>query len=237
MSRDLKPDNIFLDYPQQWHYPQYPQPLLGDFGHATLASDVYETIYEGNPEWYQGQGTNGFRAPEQRRTTDTDPSAASDRWALSEKTNVFGVGLVLWCLIQPFEKPDEPSWAQGNLDPVLRIRSGHKSYSPELIGLINWCLRFNPDARPNFRELRDWIQPAICERPPTLNRAAYMRSGTADANTRQAQSIQVGADRYQLGFTQSEVIQAEQAPDPVDEEEDDDDDEDGNGDEEDDDEE
>lgn len=68
MHRDLKPDNIFLDYPDPSHFPKYPRPLVGDFGLSFLTSEADET----NPYyWATAAGTHGYMPPEQ--TSFQDP--------------------------------------------------------------------------------------------------------------------------------------------------------------------
>ena len=90
---------------------RYPWPKLGDFGHAIIwprrparnstLRDLAETtdVWNLNDGVYSGNdyGTVGFMAPEQVGHVFELPLG---RARPDAKTNVWGVGLVLWCMIK-----------------------------------------------------------------------------------------------------------------------------------------
>jgi hypothetical protein len=49
-----------------------------------------------NPRFYRKDGTPGFFAPEQLEHIDRKDFAIVDDFLLSEQTNVYGIGLILW---------------------------------------------------------------------------------------------------------------------------------------------
>ena len=119
--RDLKPLNVFLDSRDPAYWPHYPKILLGDFGMAfrTAQGDP------NNPEWYnEGWGTPRFLAPEQRRYVDLNSANlnATEDWVLNSRTNVFGVGLILYCLVYLRHSPPKTRWlGDGGPDDTLQI--------------------------------------------------------------------------------------------------------------------
>ena len=88
----MKLSNVFLDLPTAASYPSYVTPLLADYGHA-VRSDDNDSF---NPRFYRKDGTEDFFAPEQLEHVDRTDFAIIDDFKLSEQTNVYGMGLILW---------------------------------------------------------------------------------------------------------------------------------------------
>ncbi|KAK5170993.1 uncharacterized protein LTR77_004137 [Saxophila tyrrhenica] len=155
VHRDLKPENIFLDTERK-DWPQYPQPMLGDFG---LAFEAYPDD-ELNPEIYQGSGTKGYKAPEQDVYMDSETGELLDAYPLYAHTNVWGVGAIIATLV----------YVQGD---VFQRGDEHHRDSPELMGLVGACLENVPQDRPTFAELQEHID-AFIESDGDLQR--YMKA-------------------------------------------------------------
>ena len=194
-------------------------PLLADFGLAfkTPPGDIH------NPRWYnRGAGTPGFLSPEHTRWVNPEDMTPVNRWRLGDRTNVYGVGLILWCLVNRNFTPPQPLWlGQGEHDQTLAlphlVNHPLSRYSPELKDLIGDCLRFRIDRRPSFHGLLRTINDNTSEGDNRPNRALGMRSGTADFPTRGISRIIVQEDNYKVGMARDEIVG-----------EDDDDDEDDN---------
>ncbi|KAK4628249.1 putative serine/threonine-protein kinase nek2 [Fulvia fulva] len=168
IHRDLKPGNIFLADPSPnaqgtTLWPSYPKPLLGDFGLAieTSPTDPH------NPTWHLELGTPGYMAPEQLAYIDRTTLFHLNPTPLTEKTNVFGIGVILYSLLtlnhgaasgiqpeflgvnpqdqNPFTLQDDEGdpYDQNNAD----------KYTESLRGLIDECTHYDPALRPDFREI------------------------------------------------------------------------------------
>ncbi|KJX98869.1 hypothetical protein TI39_contig385g00012 [Zymoseptoria brevis] len=100
IHRDIKPANIWLQDPPngrnaQW--PLYPEPKLGDFGIAVESGPNDPPA--NNPRAFRGLGTKGHFAPEQLHWIRRDDFRVSDYPRLSAKTNVWGIGSVIYALV------------------------------------------------------------------------------------------------------------------------------------------
>lgn len=204
--RDLKPLNIFLGAPNPNDYYQYPKPLLGDFGLAfrTNQNDRF------NPLWYNNRlGTPGFFAPEQTRWRDRNTLQKIHNWRLDHKTNVYGVGMVLYCMVMNRAAPDQPLWlSPGDGDGTLFVHNPHptdpaypaNNYSTELTDLINRCLEFDPQNRPTFTVMYRYVRRQTGHGPGQPNLALGMRRGTATPVQQRAQATLHVQDKYRLGM-------------------------------------
>jgi hypothetical protein len=89
VHRDMKPGNIFLHQQNRTDdggdliYPEYPEPMLGDWGLAVL-TDENDAL---NPRSYQEAGTPGFFAPEQLEWVDFNTVRRVDERRLGEKVS------------------------------------------------------------------------------------------------------------------------------------------------------
>ena len=196
---------MFLGAPDPDRYSLYPAPMLGDFGLAfkTTISDP------NNPRWYNnGMGTQGFMAPEQLRYINAGTHRPLDEWKLHSKTNVFGIGVILWCLVTLDTAPRQPVWLhRGEDDTTLGLNPAtHPSvgrYSLPLRELIERCLSFRSNDRPSFREMLDIILRETQEGPGGPNRARGMRSGRAKQDTQAREAIWLFPNTYCLGLSRA----------------------------------
>lgn len=124
---DITPANVLLS-------PD-GTPLLSDFGFARSLS---------HPQREQRGGTPGFLAPEQ---------LADVFGPLSERTDVYGLGGLLYALISgraPMEGRDVPEILANTLSsqsPIC-LRSEFPDIPSELDVLMRWCLHKEPSERP-----------------------------------------------------------------------------------------
>ncbi len=119
---DIKPANIYIR--------KDGSPVLLDFGSArqTLTSEHNRLT----PMY-----TPGFAAPEQYGKKDS----------LGPWTDIYGVGATMYaCLAGTAPPPADVRLKEDKL-PDLAARYGDR-YSPELLSLIDRCLRMNADERP-----------------------------------------------------------------------------------------
>jgi serine/threonine protein kinase len=149
---DIKPANIYLR--------SDGFPVLLDFGATRLGLDPGAA---GNAVY-----TPGFAAPEQQGSGE----------ALGPWTDIYSVGASLYdCLAGSPPQPADRRLVKDEIEPA-QVRWG-KRYSPQLLELIDWCMRLPVAQRPpsvfalqkvlNGDQL-DLIDPAWFETPPETPR-------------------------------------------------------------------
>jgi serine/threonine protein kinase len=121
LHRDVAPDNILLTD---------RGPVLLDFGAArqTLALDqpMLKPMY-----------TPGFASPEQ----------FANREALGPWSDIYSVGASMYaCIVGTAPPRSDDRVKQDTLQPIARQHASR--YSPQLLELVDWCLRLDPLARP-----------------------------------------------------------------------------------------
>lgn len=190
--RDLKPANIFLDGNLASIYASFATPVIGDYG-IVIRTDDNDVL---NPFFYRLTGTPGFLAPEQYEQVNRDDLTTIDDHRLSEKTNVYGIGLILWCLILNATNPPEPIWVgDPDKDGMLDIDDPVGFWSDELKEMISLCLNYDPDNRPTFEELLVYIDEAT---QAPFDRSLGMRDGIASQAVIDANMPLYGPERYTL---------------------------------------
>lgn len=119
---DIKPGNIFIR--------DDGVPVLVDFGAArnALSSDsaALDHIF-----------TPGFAAPEQDGTPE----------ALGPWTDIYSVGATLYACIAATPPPRASERSQTD-DLTAALRQCAEKYSRELLDIVAWCLRLDPEERP-----------------------------------------------------------------------------------------
>ncbi|KAI7026473.1 hypothetical protein KC355_g641 [Hortaea werneckii] len=152
---DLKPSNVFLGVPSTKNFTCYPQAKLGDFGLAQL----FPPEDDGDYERYCGRGTVYCRAPEQ---VPLALFRGPEQW--TSATNVWGIGIIIWGLMELEEGDHRLVYEKGSRDgdsrsssvPTLRP-STEQRYSKGLCDLVDACTEFRPSDRPSFREVLNGI--------------------------------------------------------------------------------
>ncbi|KAE9381964.1 kinase-like protein [Stipitochalara longipes BDJ] len=104
---DIKPENIFLSWPDKNDHNKYPTVQLGDFGLALPLSNGQKELHLG-----YFTGTVPFAAPEQIK-----------HHVYSPKTDCWGIGTVLHSMIHGIPPIQEP---------MIKIRSQTKQYQDAL---------------------------------------------------------------------------------------------------------
>ncbi|ENO82769.1 serine/threonine-protein kinase [Thauera mechernichensis] len=119
---DIKPANIYLRADGT--------PVLLDFGAAR------QTLMVGQPV-LKPMYTPGYAAPEQYDKRDQ----------LGPWTDIYSVGASLYASVTGKAPPraDERS-TKDTLQPVAKTHAEH--YAPQLLELVDWCLKLDPLARP-----------------------------------------------------------------------------------------
>lgn len=99
---DIKPENIFLGPADSRWYPDYPKPLLADFGLSfrTPANNPH------NPRWFIGSETEAFIAPETSVYVDDNTQKLITGAPMDQHTNVWAIGQVLATMVLRVAYPE-----------------------------------------------------------------------------------------------------------------------------------
>ncbi|KAF2732385.1 kinase-like protein [Polyplosphaeria fusca] len=199
VHRDIKDVNIFLgDFDEKYKF--YRRPLLSDFGLGKILHDYKDVdkdpkvVMSGQIFRDRADGTEFWHAPEQispgRVINPRTGQLAKVLWALSEFTDIYAVGLVVWNMVHASHHGNwrvhmqqnhwtdldaegldlakllpESSKSRGRVgieaDLPLHLTMIPPQYSFELISLIHECVRFDPRARPDLMELEHRIDTAL----------------------------------------------------------------------------
>ena len=136
---DLKPSNVMVT--------PGGRPMLLDFNLAFDSEAMDRRL----------GGTLPYMAPEQLRSMDNVSTRASD--SLSERSDIFSLGVILYELLSgrlPFgpiatNRPcDEirTSLLERQKRGPLRLRDANEEVDPKLAAIVESCLAFNPNRRP-----------------------------------------------------------------------------------------
>jgi len=199
VHRDFKPQNAFLGLrpdsaPGRDNWAAYPTIKLGDYGLAVVTSPTDAR----NPGIFVDAGTPRYHAPEQ-------VSERGNPQRLTDKTNVYGVGITLMALMDRLNAVGvQDEWAAAQASVPQLSAQAVASYSPELVALVSDCVAYDQNARPSFSHLRASIlrwtlgQGAL----PQNDRAQGMRADTVQ----QRAQIGLGADIYALHSPIGQVL-------------------------------
>ena len=164
VHRDVKPDNILIDGPTG-------RPLLVDFGIVKYLDGPV-----GNTQTGFIVGTPLYMSPEQ----------ALGRQDVDARTDVYGVGVVLFQMITgapPFAGADSQEIVTRHLhDPVPLTTLSHDRVPPWLSAVIVRCLAKHPDDRyPTARAVLDALRAGRGATPASGERAARSEDETPTA--------------------------------------------------------
>lgn len=134
-----------------------------------------------------------------------------DEWRLTEQTNVWGIGLVLWTILANHTSLHQPSWI-GNAqheDTHFPIKDDfvRDGWSQQILSLVRDCLQYDVDARPMFDDMLTRIGAAVAVDDNAagdgkeLNPASDMREGNASKPEKSNNTPHFREDRYQIGMT------------------------------------
>ncbi|KAF7191180.1 Serine/threonine-protein kinase KIN3 [Pseudocercospora fuligena] len=144
---DIKPHNIFLKQRKATEFwPETPQTVLGDFG---LAQQYTEPI---GP----GQGTRGYRSPEQHVYDDDHPRSRDQM--VGPKSDVWVVGRVMLTLMERETRTiNIPDITFDDPEDVPSIKPAIYKYydkrDPKLVQTVLMCLLKEPDTRIGSEQL------------------------------------------------------------------------------------
>ena len=185
---DFKPDNVFLgDYPgidpevPPDNFAIYPTCKLGDFGLATYRR-LAENRHKLSNNKYMGRGTRGFQAPEQMQQYH-----ATYRPNLNAKTNVWGVGITVMALMNLTVNAGRLQFLEAATHESHPARvpaftpAAVAEYSSELRQMVQACVQFRQDDRPDFTSLLASLRHYTGLAPGYRDRALGARFGTRDA--------------------------------------------------------
>lgn len=159
IHRDLKPSNVFLADRTEQFFESYPTPMVSDFGLSFMTGEDDPF----NPSLYvDGGGTRGFMAPEQASYVSLPDIRPIDRFQMLAHTNVFGVGMIIYCMAALKVNLWQPDFLgdgseRGDVHDAMAI----KRYSVHLRSLIRDCIRFQPNRRPTWVEILERIDAAF----------------------------------------------------------------------------
>ncbi|KAK5137948.1 hypothetical protein LTR08_005744 [Meristemomyces frigidus] len=204
VHRDLKPANVFLAT-NATQFSDYPTPMLGDFGLAVKILDDDQL----NPSMFlDSYGTSGFIAPEMRGYVDRATGEPLERWPLGSATNLWGIGMIMYCLIARDSVPTQKEWLGDAALDVIDMRNAGVpgAYSNDLCDLVEECLAARPNERGNFQDLIRDIDILLDEALGAANRAQGMRNGSADPAVQPNLRLRhMPADAYALGLSRQVV--------------------------------
>lgn len=113
------------------------------------------------------------------RYRDRDTAEPLNRFKITDKTNVFGLGMVLYCMVTLQNDPPTTEWlGDGRNDTTYQLwdlaanqpnmaQPNVAHYTPELLQLITECLHWDPADRLTFADVLD----EIYQRVDTIDRA------------------------------------------------------------------
>lgn len=188
---DIKPNNVFIgDYPnQQNDFAMYPTFKLADFGFSVQLERRNKEGY------YLQRGTDGYFAPEQLEPPK-DPG-------LSNKTNVWGIGVTMMALMNLDENP-RVMVKIPHYEAVQVPRLGPKSkayYSDRLVALVERCVEYDQELRAEFSDLLTAIQNNTGGNPNAVDLAQGARAGKKLAVPPGLTLLQhLGENKYALGM-------------------------------------
>ncbi|KAF7191100.1 putative serine/threonine-protein kinase KCC4 [Pseudocercospora fuligena] len=202
VHRDLKPENILLDLPDDASFPNYPEPKVTDFGLAILASEGDRW----NPSIFQGCGTPGFLPSEQLSFVNSVTGEPFDDWKILSPSNVWGIGAVLYCMIEcdSLTSEDQPSYLPGEkCEHKIDGDFYSQEYGAGLVDLVNQCMSHDPKDRPALDELKTSVADLIDK---DLE-ASQANGGVQDP----ADTVLITPDNYRIGMTLAQVVGEERA--------------------------
>ncbi|KJX96576.1 hypothetical protein TI39_contig613g00020 [Zymoseptoria brevis] len=198
VHRDIKLSNVFLASNKCDTFRGFPTAKIGDFGAACF-------IPRGGTRTFKqigsrDIGTECCQAPEQTAELLFDDN---ETHFLDSKTNVWGVGNVMWSLLQGAEGDIalKNGFSKDNRTPADFSAEVKNDYSSTLLDLIMECVRYLPQDRPTPSELHSNIQKATGEGSKDF--ADGLRSAPKDDPNFTKRRPALGGEEWAMGTTWS----------------------------------
>ena len=129
-----------------------------------------------------------------------------DRSPLTSKTNVWGVGMIIHCLVTLDRRPRQSDWL-GN--PALDVPDSKKNQatrsSDPLHFLLQRCLEYDPTMRWTFREIIQTTNTYIQESGLDLAQGMRVASVGPYDQAREDNLPMLPHDVYALGLSQDDL--------------------------------
>lgn len=195
IHRDTKAENVFLGASSDSRYVGYPGVKLADFGFAVFSKAGDRR----NPTEIAVRGTRNCRAPEQVHHVLREEKGVR---RLSEKTNVWGIGMIMWSYIMifgftrcaPLNFDDERRCEPAFYDDGAEYRP-EQVYSADLLRLILQCMKYKPEERPTFTRILKRIRHFTSGGP--VDHARGLRKAAQDDKAWQDHALAGGLyDRF-----------------------------------------
>ncbi|KAJ4991425.1 G2-specific protein kinase nim-1 [Stagonosporopsis vannaccii] len=241
---DIKTDNVFLKT-NNTDYPGYPKPVLADFGISCQANDGVtdlEKSIRSGAEQHQPRfaGTSGWHPPERHDGAldiddegfRLDPAYEPYEWQLSEKSDIWALGLIAHKMMYSHRTDTVESKSEGEIsvaDSTLSKEGTWKNtllkdeiskqgshfdiceaeishlpelYSVRLCALTSRCLRHDIEGRPDLDKLL-----LTCQEE--LTRLDTLSESTADKRKREDNAekttLLIGDDAWDRKFNKYRV--------------------------------
>ncbi|KAK4628611.1 hypothetical protein CLAFUR0_04344 [Fulvia fulva] len=181
---DIKPPNVFLDYPDKNEFTSYPTPKMANFG---LAIETFRND-PNNPR--EVGGTQPYQAPEQLTYR-----VAHGPWAvglpLLDYSNIYAIGATMYalmCVDQDVAHRMQPKFLRLEERWTFTPAAVH-GYGDALKDLVMRCLEWEPKKRPKDVDL-------LAEIRATINNL----QGDVGDNLRRAQKGEETGHEYNLWY-------------------------------------
>ncbi|KAH0352083.1 kinase-like protein, partial [Aureobasidium melanogenum] len=160
---DITTSNILLSNSDPERFKIWPVPKLSDFGSSRIIDGAARRRLTGHDE-----AMHPYFTPPELTRDDADFGWAVPGLYVTNKTNVWSIGLIICCLmrLQPQlpetvridDEPPRPIDRQLRFDilhqrEIKKLQHSSANYSVELRKLVRSCVKYDPARRPSPKQL------------------------------------------------------------------------------------
>ncbi|OCL14655.1 hypothetical protein AOQ84DRAFT_16559 [Glonium stellatum] len=147
----------------------------------------------------------------------------SGKYKLLARTNVWQIGMIIWCCMRGIREPSQIFWSQENechpddFHPPEHDEIDYTSiYSSHLVALVNSCLLCDPRSRPTLTQLNKKIRIALQSavrygplqlREDQAGKFQIQHLPVNDTSDSAGASLLPGPDRFAVGVQPPEGLQ------------------------------